>query len=714
MFLFDEIFLKLVNMSVTASWLVFAVIIARFLLKKAPKWIICCLWALVGIRLVSPFSFESVLSLVPSSETINKESFYYSSSPTINSGIDAFNTIVNPVISESLAPKAGASVNPTQILGLVFGCVWLIGVVIMAVYALISYLRIKKTIKTAIPLKENQFICDEVKTPFILGLIKPKIYLPSYMDEEKMSLVLAHEKAHLKRKDHLWKPLGFILLSVYWFNPLMWLSYILLCRDIELACDEKVIKQMKSEDKKRYSEALLSCSAPQRMITVCPVAFGEVGVKQRIKSVLNYKKPAFWVILIAVVASIVVAVCFMTDPKSKNGGQNYIEGVDEISEFFFDMKDMVFTAHTYTVYEETDSTDNYFNAKIEDAFSHAEVSSFLNFLNLGELADGVVNPMHEPQFSGAIRILTEKHDPVTVVFHDNFQKMYMYKGTENYSVRSKDYAVLNVGVARDFFKEKPYKNHSLVWEYNLASSAWGHGEINVFVDEKYEINGEVQGEGVINSITNEEKGLKGISWRPNVEESLEEYTVQIPVTRDGENDVFTLTITKVGKSGFSTYYSLRADELVIGSFPSGYEFTLGKPEIKNDISEGTSLTWVCNPMASGTWWYITTFTVPEDYEIKSVEASDGTASVEPLYYNETDGEKCVKWSPSFEKIDSMTFAALTIHTICNGEKVDYTVRIKRLGEGETGTSFSIEPLNCKITENGWAQYILEPTLTPES
>ena len=320
----DALFLKLLNLSLTASWICLAVLLVRLLLKKAPKAISCALWALVGLRLLFPFSIESMLSLIPSAEPL-PEDMLLSPTPTINSGIPVINEVVNPVISGSLAPTPGDSVNPMQVITTVAGYVWVIGMVAMLVYILASYLRVRRKVTEAIKIEGNVYECDHVNTPFILGVIRPRIYLPSSMNEADRAFVIAHEQAHLRRLDHVWKPLGFLLLTVYWFNPLLWLGYILLCRDIELACDEKVIRQLGTDIKKQYSEALINCSVPRRAISACPLAFGEVGVKGRIKSVLNYKKPAFWIILVAVVALVVTGVCFLTDPLP-SGSASFEEG----------------------------------------------------------------------------------------------------------------------------------------------------------------------------------------------------------------------------------------------------------------------------------------------------------------------------------------------------------------------------------------------------
>lgn len=310
----EALFLKFVNMSITASWLVLAVLILRFALRKAPRYIHVILWGIVALRLMLPFSIESVLSLIPSAEPLPQE-FLYAATPRINSGIPVVNNALNPVIAETLTPEGLTSANPTQIWSFIFSWLWVIGMGVMALYAAISYWLLRRKVSASIPVGKNLRLCDQIDTPFILGILKPKIYLPSSVDQQTADHVLAHEMAHLQRKDHWWKPLGFALLTVYWFNPILWLAYILLCRDIEMACDEKVVQNLNPSEKKAYSTALLSCSVPRKMIAACPLAFGEVGVKNRIKSVLNYKKPAFWIVVVAVIVCIVVAVCFLTNPK---------------------------------------------------------------------------------------------------------------------------------------------------------------------------------------------------------------------------------------------------------------------------------------------------------------------------------------------------------------------------------------------------------------
>ncbi len=324
----EDLFLKLLNMSITASYLVLVIIVLRFLLKKAPKSLRCIMWALVGIRLICPITIQSVLSLIPSAEAIPQD-ITISETPSINSGIVFINNAVNAAISETAAPRIESSINPIQLITSVASIIWFIGVFVMLVYMLISYLLVYKKVRTAVKVKENIWECDYVTTPFIFGIFRPRIYLPSSINSEDIPYVISHEKAHLRRRDYIWKPLGFLLLAVYWFNPLLWIAYILLCRDIEFSCDERVIKELGTEVKKSYSNALINCSVPRKMIVACPLAFGEISVKGRVKNVLNYKKPEFWIIVVGVIACVVVTVCLLTDPiDSKEENKNDISTYD--------------------------------------------------------------------------------------------------------------------------------------------------------------------------------------------------------------------------------------------------------------------------------------------------------------------------------------------------------------------------------------------------
>lgn len=321
----EAVFLQILNMSITASWLILAVIILRVCLKKAPKFIRCILWALVGLRLVLPFSFESVLSLIPSANTISAENLY-TETPSIDSGISAVDSVVNPVISHSSETQFVSGVSVIEAVTSIASILWIAGIVGMLIYSVVSYIKLSRKVSASINISDNVYCCDDISAPFILGIIKPKIYLPSGMADQQAEYVIAHENAHIKRRDHWWKPLGFVILAVYWFNPLIWIAYVLLCRDIEMACDEKVIKNMDNEFKAEYSNALVECSTQQRrMIMACPLSFGEVGVKDRIKSVLNYKKPALWIIIVAIIACIGVTIAFMTNPSVEENNNNYLE-----------------------------------------------------------------------------------------------------------------------------------------------------------------------------------------------------------------------------------------------------------------------------------------------------------------------------------------------------------------------------------------------------
>ena len=307
-----DVFLKVLNMSISASWIVLTVLVLRFLLKRAPKWFHCMLWGIVGLRLILPFSIESVFSLIPSAETISK--MPDSPRPHFELGITILDNQVNDYLKgtyfEGVSRPMGNFIDITTILSFV----WLIGIFVLCIYTMFRYLQLKHKIATAVILRENIYQSENVASPFVLGVLKPKIYLPFHLSEQDMTYVIAHEEAHIRRKDHWWKPLGFLLLTLHWFNPLIWLGYVLLCRDIELACDEKVVKEMNTAQKADYAQALLTCSVNRRIISACPLAFGESDVKNRVQAIFNYKKPSFWVVLFAGVISIVALFCFLTNP----------------------------------------------------------------------------------------------------------------------------------------------------------------------------------------------------------------------------------------------------------------------------------------------------------------------------------------------------------------------------------------------------------------
>ena len=310
----SELFLGFLNRAYSASWLIAAVLLLRLLLARAPKRLRPVMWGLVGLRLALPWSIESALSLVPSGTLLTQQAVRYDPVPTVNTGFPALNTALDGALAASSVAAPAASVNPLYVYTTIAGYLWLLGVGAMLLYLLVSWLRLRRKVQTAILLDGNVYETDAVVSPFVMGLLRPRIILPLGMECATASAVLAHERCHLRRGDNWVKLLGFALLSLYWFHPLVWLSYVLLCRDLELACDETVIRTLDAPARADYSQALLSCSTPHRTLAACPLAFGAVGVKARVKAVLNYKKPAFWLIVLAVVCCIVLAVCFLTEP----------------------------------------------------------------------------------------------------------------------------------------------------------------------------------------------------------------------------------------------------------------------------------------------------------------------------------------------------------------------------------------------------------------
>lgn len=327
----SEFFLNILNMSISASWIVLAVLLLRVLLKKAPKWINVVLWGIVAVRLICPFSIESALSLMPSSQTINPEVVL--NTPAIDSGVPIIDDVINPIIGEAtITFQTEKSLNFFQFIMPYLAGLWLTGIIALSIYSVSSFVRLKKKVSTAVLLHDNIYQSENISSPFVLGVMKPKIYIPFSLSDQDLENVIAHEQAHIQRKDHWWKPFGFLVLTLHWFNPLMWIAFTLLCRDIELACDEKVVERLSDEQKANYSQTLLSCSVNRRTVAACPLAFGEVGVKDRVKSVLNYKKPAFWIVTIALVLSVITAVCFLTNPQSVSDDLSlFIDG--EIAEF---------------------------------------------------------------------------------------------------------------------------------------------------------------------------------------------------------------------------------------------------------------------------------------------------------------------------------------------------------------------------------------------
>ena len=305
----DAVFSKLVSLSLLANWLIVAVIFLRALLRKAPWRIVCMLWAIVALRLILPFSIESPVSMVPMTTTVIQEAVdttLIHPEPVPSGAAQAQIPENQKAIAESSQPQVSA-----------FPIVWCIGLCCMLGYFLFSYIRMRHLVMEAIPERAGIWICDAVTTPFILGFIRPRIYLPSGLCGPAKAHVIAHEQSHLSRKDHWWKPLAYVFLSVYWFDPFVWIAYFLVCRDIEFACDEMVISHLGLAEKKAYSAALLDCSGGKRLVLACPVAFGETAVVRRVRNILNYKKPRFWVVLVSAVAILATAIGFLTVPKKQ-------------------------------------------------------------------------------------------------------------------------------------------------------------------------------------------------------------------------------------------------------------------------------------------------------------------------------------------------------------------------------------------------------------
>lgn len=392
----EGIFVKLLNMSISASVLILIAVLLRGLLRRSPKWIHCLLWGLVAVRLVCPLSFESSFSLAPRADFVEAKLGVQSKDGRyMNSATDAgkaLNDDLDNAQNKNLANKGNADRQGDW---KKISWTWFTGVVLLLGYAAISYLRFRKNVQASVRLRDGIYVCDNIRTPFILGVIRPGIYLPSDMDEVQTDNVIAHERAHLSRLDQVWKPLGYCLLAVYWFNPLCWLAYVLFCRDMELACDEKVIRDMDTEDKKVYSRVLLSFSDPSHRIAAGPLAFGEIGVKKRIQSVLNYRKPAFWMVGLAILALVVTSLCFLTNPKEANDPAQTIgtaeyqlpdgleaENVDDLT---------IFTPNAYKVGSEASCAD--------DRISAGYIQKFNTTDDWGTMKDGKIEQVYSDNHS---------------------------------------------------------------------------------------------------------------------------------------------------------------------------------------------------------------------------------------------------------------------------------------------------------------------------
>ena len=308
-----ELFLRVVNLSIAASWLVLAVLLLRLILRRSPKWISMLLWGLVGVRLVCPFSLESVWSLIPSAQTISP-TILTDSTPTVHTGFPTLNQSINPVLSQAVSSAPDAAPNLLEIWLPVLAVLWFLGMAALLAWSVLRYLRLRRDLETAVWLEDNLYQSGAVRSPFVLGLSHPRIYLPFSLDGDTLAHVVAHERTHLARRDHWWKALGFVLLCVHWFNPLMWVAYGMFCRDVELACDEAVVKNLEPKQRADYSQALLLCSVGHTAWTASPLCFGEVSVKQRVKAVLRYRRPTFLAVTASALVCILVGVSFLTNP----------------------------------------------------------------------------------------------------------------------------------------------------------------------------------------------------------------------------------------------------------------------------------------------------------------------------------------------------------------------------------------------------------------
>lgn len=403
----NDIFLKLIDMSISASVIITVIIVLRILLKKIPKKYICILWALVAIRLLCPISIETTFSAfnIVDDKLVSTNNIYTADiastnktnntltnekdmdknvnkevSESDNIDLKVNNTSRNEVKIKNTSEEKGNSSNTIGFMMAVMKIIWIVGIIALTMYGLISTITIKRKVRASINVKNNIYICDYINTPFIFGIIRPKIYVQSSLSDKELEFVIAHEQAHIDRRDYIWKPLGFIILIVYCFNPLCWIAYALLCRDIEVACDEKVIRNMDNEKRALYSETLLKCSVNQKLVTACPVAFGEVGVKKRIKNILNYKKPTLWIVLIALLVCTVVAVCFLTDPvkedNRKQSTKNKSTTIESIKNFWKDGNDSV-----VELLNETGTGTNDLNSKETIKEMHIEDELISKVLN---------------------------------------------------------------------------------------------------------------------------------------------------------------------------------------------------------------------------------------------------------------------------------------------------------------------------------------------
>lgn len=431
-----DIFLKILNMSLSATFVCGAVILLRLLLRRAPKWITLLLWVAVAIRLACPISFESNVSMMPTSEAI-PQNIGIADTPAIHSGIGAVDNAVNPMLpSGTLAPTPEYSANPMQVLTFIASIVWVSGISLMLLYTVVSYIRLKLRVRISLPMEgeHNVRLCDSIDSPFILGFIRPVIYLPLGIDEADAEHVLAHERCHIKRFDFIWKPLGFMLLAIHWFNPIMWVAYVLLCRDIECACDEAVLKKSGSEIKSTYATALINCSVSRKSIAACPLAFGETGLKMRVKNVLSYKKPTVWLILAGLIVCAAVGIFLLTDPASISITELHEEETGSYEDIFENVE-------TLTVYQ---------GKMTSDVYEKDTVANVIDTLKEVRLKKHPISRDRSDNRDMTNRV--QLGDGMQLCFSEDFGEFWIYTGTKP----TLSYKVVNPEVAKSAVIEKSY------------------------------------------------------------------------------------------------------------------------------------------------------------------------------------------------------------------------------------------------------------------
>lgn len=401
-----ELFLSFVNRSITAGWLILPVLCLRWCLRNfRSKDLICILWGLVGLRLALPFSLPTPFSLVPSAQTIPTD-IIYASSPAIDTGLSTLNQAVNPMLSASFSPDPAASTNPLQILLALAGLIWVIGIALFALYALISLLCLRHRLAEAVPVSENVWVCDHIASPFLLGLIHPHIYLPSSLDSQTAASVIAHEHAHLTRRDPIWKSIGFVLLALYWFHPLVWVAYVLFCQDMELACDARATRDFSPAERKTYAEALLACSLPYAGRSFCPLAFGEIGVKSRIRALMQGKKPSRLLVILTACVIVALAVCFLTDPVPSDPSESSTSALALTDEVISDVILTHYNAHSTEDLLCTESHIPLLTTYRQNDDGSLKVTAYLMVLYLELARDG--DWFHEQSGS---------HIPTALTFH---------------------------------------------------------------------------------------------------------------------------------------------------------------------------------------------------------------------------------------------------------------------------------------------------------